>query len=332
VKRRYGAAVTDYASEVFTSSVAFRIAASGEDGVRWSSVSSRSKPLQLPADLPARFIGRDDGAPAHLLAQGRIGGLRLARRAVDGMHQPTARHRQPVLLAKQCRDFAEREAQLFIQNHRERDGLCAQLHACGTEGIGGLPRVPALHPPAARPTLPDVNPELAHHHAGDREFFLVLHRDSPFAHGRATVGAGGRQRRFVSLIDATRPTSMRLWTILSAGFASRTPRRPDQRFRERSRLAMRRAARLLQLALHRVVLAPQLLILALQALALPAFVVAVSLRAFHALAQIVDGVRSLFLIAEPARLHATFMADSRKKYKYGVLNQGGGTALQLTTR
>jgi len=95
---------------------------------------------------------------------------------------------------------------------------------------------------------------------------------------------------------------------------------------------MRRAARLLQLPLQRLVLAPQLLILALQALAFAAFVVAVSLRAFNALAQIVDGVRSLFVIAEPARLHATFMADSRKKYKYGILDRGCGTALQLTTR
>jgi len=177
-----------------------------------------------------------------------------------------------------------------------------------------------------------VNPEFAHNHAGDRELFLVLRRDPPLTHRPAAVGAGGRQRRLVSLIDATRPTPMRLRTILASGFASRTPRRRGQRFRERRGLAMRRAARLLQLPLQRLVLAPQLLILALQALAFAAFVVAVSLRAFNALAQIIDRVRSLFVIAEPARLHATFMADSRKKYKYGILDRGCGTALQLTTR
>ena len=41
---------------------------------------------------------------------------------------------------------------------------------------------------------------------------------------------------------------------------------------------------------------------------------------------------SLFVIAEPVRLHATFMADSRNLYKYEILDQGCGTALRLTTR
>ncbi len=120
-------------------------------------------------------------------------------------------------------------------------------------------------------------------------------------------------------------------SILSR-FSSGSSGNAGQGFRKRGSLAMRRAARLLQLPLQRLVLAPQLLVLALQSLPFAAFVVAFSLRALNAVAQILDRVRSLILIAKPALLHATVMADSRKKYKDGILDQGCGTALQLTTR
>jgi len=40
----------------------------------------------------------------------------------------------------------------------------------------------------------------------------------------------------------------------------------------------------------------------------------------------------LIVFIEPTLLHTLSMADSQKKYKYGIMDQGCGTALQLMTR
>jgi hypothetical protein len=93
---------------------------------------------------------------------------------------------------------------------------------------------------------------------------------------------------------------------------------------------MRRTARVIQLALQVVVLAPQSFVLPLQALAFAAFVVAFPFSALDALAQILGRVR-LPIIVAPA-LHATFMADSRKLSKYGILNPVKRDRLRVTTR
>jgi hypothetical protein len=71
-----------------------------------------------------------------------------------------------------------------------------------------------------------------------------------------------------------------------------------------------RPLRQLPIAFSHVALQP--IILALQPLAL-------RLRAFGALAPVVDRAGSPILIA--SRGHTAFMADSRKKYKYGILDR-----------
>jgi hypothetical protein len=70
-----------------------------------------------------------------------------------------------------------------------------------------------------------------------------------------------------------------------------------QRFREGGGLAMRRAARVVQLPLQVLVLAPQFLVLPLQALAGSAFVVAFSFRALEALEQVLGRVRLRTVVA-----------------------------------
>jgi len=64
---------------------------------------------------------------------------------MHGMDQAPAGHGQAEAFVEQCRDAAEREPTLFIEDDGEGDGLRAQLHRGGAERIGGLqPRHLAL--------------------------------------------------------------------------------------------------------------------------------------------------------------------------------------------
>lgn len=87
------------------------IAPTGLNGIH-GGVGRRDcpEPLELPRHLPARFIGRHDGTAPDLLSQRRVDRLSLAGRAMDGMDQAAPADRQPTLLAKERRDFAERQA------------------------------------------------------------------------------------------------------------------------------------------------------------------------------------------------------------------------------
>ena len=64
---------------------------------------------------------------------------------MHGMDQAPAGHGQAEAFVEQCRDAAEREPTLFIEDDGEGDGLRAQLHRGSAERIGGLqPRHLAL--------------------------------------------------------------------------------------------------------------------------------------------------------------------------------------------
>jgi hypothetical protein len=192
--------------------------------------------------------------------------------------------------------------------------------------------VASLHASAAHAALADVNAKLAYHDAWDRKFFLILGRDPRLAHRTAAGRARARQRRLVALSNASRASTAGLWPILGARFPSGPSRMAGQRFREGGGLAMRRTARSVQLPLQTLVLAPQSLVLPLQALAFSVFVVAFPFHALDALAQVFSRIRLLTVVARALLRHATFMADSRKKYKYGILNPARRDRLRFTTR
>ena len=105
-----------------------------------------------------------------------------------------------------------------------------------------------------------------------------------------------------------------------------------QRFGEGRGLPMRRTACLVQLPLQPLVLAPEFLVLLLQPLAGSTFVIAFPFRSLDALAQVLGRLRSLIVVAPALLRHATFMADSRQKYKYGLLDLDRQGRFRFTTR
>jgi hypothetical protein len=297
----------------------FRIAAAGEDRVHGRrGCGGGPQPVQVASDLPARFIRRDDGTAADLLAQGGVGGLRLARRTMDGVDQATAGDGQAVLLAKQRGNLAERQAQLFVENHGEGHRLRAQLRARGAEGIGGLQRMPPLHAPTTRATRADVNPKLPDDHPRNREFFLILRHDARLAHTPATVRTGARHGRLVAFIDPSRPSAIRLHPVPRPRLAAGPPRMRGQRLRERRRLPLGRPAGQVERLPESIVLTSQSIALPLDPLKFTLQPRALGLCALGTLTPL-DLARVVIVVA---RLwHATFMADSPKLYKYGILDR-----------
>ena len=112
---------------------------------------------------------------------------------MHGMHQPAARHRQPVLLVQERRDLPKRKAELFIEDDGERDHLGAELRARGAERIRRLQRVTALHAPTAGAARANVNPKLADHDARDGEFLLILSGNPCLSHRAAAGWATARR-------------------------------------------------------------------------------------------------------------------------------------------
>jgi hypothetical protein len=298
------------------------------------------EPVQPTGDLPTRFIGCHNGAAADLVAQRSIGRPRLPGRTVHGVHQTAARDGQAVLLMKECGDLPEREPELFIEDDGEGDRLRAELDAGGAQRVGGLQGMAPLHPTRARATVADVNPERSDDDARHRQFFLILQRPPRLADRPATVWALVRQRRLVGFVDATRTAAPGLRPILRAGFASRSPGMRGKRLRERRRLTMRGPACLVQLTLQPLDFSMQALALALQSFVLSSqpllFAlrsIALALRTFGALTQFVDLARPLIVISACRQLrHAAFMPDSRKKYKYGILDSSRWDRARVRTR
>jgi hypothetical protein len=183
----------------------------------------------------------------------------------------------------------------------------------------------ALHAPPAPPTRADVNPEGPHDDPRHGQFLLVLQHDPPVTERPTAVRTGDGQRRLVALIDATRSSPTGFRAIPRTSFPARAPRILLQRLGEGRGLATRRTARVVQLALdpleftaQSVALPLQLGVLPLQPITLSAFRVTFSFRTLGTLAQVVDLMRPS--VGCRRLRHAPFMADSRKKYKYGILD------------
>lgn len=219
------------------------------------------QPLQLAPDLPAGFIRTDHRTAAHRGTQRRVGRLRVTRGAMHRLDETAARDRQAILLLKEGGDLAVRQAELFIENDGERDGLRPQLRSRGTERIRRLASMPTLDATPAPATPSDVDLKGTDHDTRHRQLFLELRRDTGLHDVIATAGTTRRQPRVMRLVDARRHAATSLRSIASAGLAPRTFRMFVQRFGKRRRLAIARPAGLVELSLEAVHLLTQSLVL-----------------------------------------------------------------------
>jgi hypothetical protein len=284
------------------------------------------EPLQLAADLPARFIRGDHRTAADRGAERVIRRARLTRRAMDRVDQAAARHRQVILLLQQGRDLPKRQAELLIEDHPERGRLRPELRGRGAECIGRLERVASLHPLPAALAPSDVDVKGADPHARDREFLLILCRDAGLDHRRLTRRARGGQGRVVVIIDVGRHASTRRAAVRGAGLPPGALRIPLRRLGKRRRLAIAGTPRRIQLSFEPIDLRPQPLILAAQR-------ISVTLRVLRPLTPRPAIARIRRRLRQLRVGHADVMSDLPQKYKYGILDRpAAGSNRKARTR
>jgi hypothetical protein len=278
------------------------------------------QPPEPPTHFPTGFIRTDDRTAANLFAQRRIGGGRATRGAMQGVRHAAGPHAQPEPVAQQRRDLAVRQAQLFVEQHDQCDRVGPQMRAGGAESVGGLQRMPPLHVPPAVGATADVDVEAAHMRPHDRQILLNLWGDAGLGQPAATVRAGRWQRHINRFVNRRGRVSMRVAAVPLAPSPTGSTRRCGRRaFRERRRLTLPCAARRLQRLCQPLNLAPQAIALAFEALVLVAQAFTVLSRLLNLAAQplqlslgVVNRLRCV------ASRHATFMADSPKKYKSNI--------------
>jgi len=197
----------------------------------------RPEPLQRAGDLPAGLIGGDDGTPADRVAERVIRGLRLTCGTVHRVHQAAARDGQPILLVKERRDLAERQAELLIEDDGRGDGLRPELCCRGPQRVRGLQPMATLDAATTRAALSHVHPKVTDDDLGDRQLFLILARDARFHDGAIAFGTPRRQTRLIGFIDARRNPAVRFRAVGAARLSPGSLRMAGERFRERRRLS-----------------------------------------------------------------------------------------------
>ena len=99
-------------------------------------------------------------------------------------------------------DLLQRRAQLGVQLDHQRGDVRTQLGGGGAQGVGGLQRVPALHPPPTPRAVADLDVETPYEGLNRRQLFLILRRHPVHGDRAAAVGTTRRDRRRVDLVDA----------------------------------------------------------------------------------------------------------------------------------
>ena len=167
---------------------------------------------------------------------------------MDRVHQTATSHRQSVELQQERHDLAEREPELFIEHHDERDHLRTKLRGGGTERVRCLQMMTALHATAASVAASHMNVELPDHDARDRQLFLILGGDARVHHGTGTARAVRRERDVVTLVHVQRTAPTRLWSIGTASLSPGSLRMFLQRLRKGRRLPESRPSRVVELS------------------------------------------------------------------------------------
>ena len=145
------------------------------------------QPVQFAPHAPAGFVGYDNAALPHHLAQRVVRGRGLTSGAMQGVDETARRHREPKMLSIEPHDLAEWQATLLVQMRGGGDRHGAELRRRGSERVGGLQEMPALHGAATLLTLANVHMERADDRADRRQVFLVLRGRARELEGAATV-------------------------------------------------------------------------------------------------------------------------------------------------
>ena len=273
------------------------------------------QPVADGADAPAGLVRGDHGTVPHLPAQRPAGRRGLTSRAVQHADEAPRRDGDSELGPQQVRDLLQRHAQLRVHPHDQRDGRRTELHAGGSQRIGGLQSVAALDTAPALRAVADLDVEASHEGAHHREVFLVLRRHAGHHHGAATVRTRRRRGGSVGLVDSRRSRATRLPAVLCARAPTRTPTATlAPVLGEGSCLSEPRPTRLVELFL--------------EAFASPLPPVPVALDPRQLLAQPFDlsflfpnaGIARILLGRRTLRWHHAVMPHPRKLYKYKFLD------------
>jgi len=209
------------------------------------------QPVQQATDFPAGFIRHHDAAGAHGLAEGCVGWLAFGGGAVERPHDRARRHREVEARAEHRRDFPERQPELFVQAHRQRDRVRAYLHGRGAKRVRGLERMASLDAALTATTAADMNVKAPYNWLHRRQVFLKLRGDMGLVDVIAALRTVRGQWRVMPLVHDRGNAALAMATMSVAGLPSRSPRSTFRRaLRERRRLSRTGPPRGFQLVLQ----------------------------------------------------------------------------------
>ena len=229
----------------------------------------RPQPVPHRADPPAGLVGAHDGTAADLCAQRGVGRGGHAGRAMQHLHEPPGRHRQPEALPQECGHLGEWHADLLVQARNQCDGARPQVDVGGPHRVRGLQRMATLHAAPALCALPDGHMKAPDDRPDDGEIFLVLRRHALQCHHPAAPRTRRRERGLVGRINPGGNRAARPAPIPAAGSSARLPAVAlGPILGERRGLPEPRPPRGCKLPLQALVLPLQSIVLTLQALVL----------------------------------------------------------------
>ena len=226
------------------------------------------------------------------------------------MHQAAARHGQPILLAKERCDLAERQAELLIEDDGHRDGLRPKLRRRGPQCVRRLQPMATLDAATTRAALSHVDPKVTDDEVGDWQLFLILASDAPFLDGAVARGTPGRQTRLIGFIDTGWNPAVGFRAVGATRFSPGSLRMAGERFRERRRLAKPGTPCRVELLLQPLVLLAQPVALTLDPLKLALQPLDLAPRLLELRDRLVLRSRGWRVVA-----HAPVMPEPREMYK-----------------
>src|SRR5258708_7061477 len=178
-------------------------------------------PPQLSTHSPSGLVRGHTGTGANLCHQRLIGRFGFVGHTLQCLTQSTATHPQSEGLLQHGGRLAVGQSQTFIELRGQGQRSGAQLRSRTADRIGGLPGMPALHPPSAMPATSHMNAKLNALHSWFRNLGLILGYDAPFLHSPSAMRTLPRQGYLDDLIDTSgnRPTTSP--PVLASCFASR---------------------------------------------------------------------------------------------------------------